>query len=107
MTISIGFSEDGPRPIETSFRNGLTPEQAERRWFANLLWKAFPEARSENHLAELVADVLTDDRRPVTPRAVRNWLREENTPHFRYVIRALALAGTESLFDMLDQRRGE
>ncbi len=98
----FGLCEDGPRPIEKSFRNGLTPEEAERRWFADLLWKAFPEARSENELAELVAEVLTTERRPIHPKTVRNWLRCDNSPHFRYVMRVLAMAGAESLFDIFD-----
>lgn len=99
---AFGFCEDGPKPIEKTFRNGMTAEEAERRWFAELLWKAFPEARSENQLAELVAEVLTTERRPINPRTVRNWLRCENAPHFRYVTRVLALAGAECLFDLFD-----
>jgi len=83
-------------------RGSLSPEEAERAWFAGLLWKAFPEARSENDLADMAAEVLTTDCRPVTSRAVRNWLRQENTPHFRYVLRVIALAGTESVFQILD-----
>lgn len=100
--LAIGFSENGPRPIEKSYRNGMTPEEAERRWFADLLWKAFPEARSENELSELVAEVLTTEKRPIHPKTVRNWLRCDNSPHFRYVMRVLALAGAESLFDFFD-----
>lgn len=98
----LGFSDDMPGPIEKSFRNGLAPEDAERRWFAGLLWKAFPDARSENDLTELVAEVLTTERRPIHPRTVRNWLRCENAPSFKYVMRVLALAGAESLFDIFD-----
>ena len=83
-------------------RSALTPEDAEREWFASLLWKAFPDAHSENELAELVADVLTTDRRPVTGRTVRNWLRCENSPHFRYILRVIALVGAECLFQIID-----
>ena len=85
-----------------SFRNALTGEEAERQWFAGLLWRAFPEATSENQLAELAAEVLTTDKRSVTARSVRNWLRCENTPHFRYVLRVIGMAGTESIFQILD-----
>lgn len=91
--------------MEKSFRKSrgaISPEEAERRWFAGLLWKAFPEARSENELAELVAEVLATERRPINPRTVRNWLRCENSPHFRYVMRVLAMAGAESLFQIID-----
>ncbi len=89
--------------MEKSFRKMKSPAglEAERRWFARLLWRAFPEARSENELAELVAEVLSLDGRRVTPRTVKNWLRCENAPHFRYVLRVLALAGAESLFDVV------
>lgn len=106
-----GSVDRGSRPIksmgvsEMSFRKfsaTLSPEDAERAWFAGLLWKAFPEAASENELAELAAEVLTKDGRRVEPRTVRNWLRQENTPHFRYVIRVLAIAGAESLFQIID-----
>lgn len=90
-------------PMEKLYRNGLTPEEAERRWFAGLLWKAFPEAHSEEELSGLVAEVLTTDRRPVHPKTVRNWLRCDNTPHFRYVMRVLAMAGAESLFQIIDR----
>ncbi len=83
----------------------LTGQEAERLWFAGLLWKAFPEARSENELAELVAEVLATERRPIHRRTVRNWLRGENTPHFRYVMRVLAMAGAESLFEIIDGER--
>lgn len=99
----FGFAEDDPRPIEKSFRKGRTAEDLERRWFADLLWKAFPEARSENELAHLVAEVLTTDRRPINPRTVRNWLRCDNSPHYRYVTRVIAMAGAECIFDLFDQ----
>ena len=84
---------------EKSFRFGgefeglLAPEAAERRWFAGLLWQACPGAPSERDLAEMVAARLAEAGRPVTPRAVRNWLREANTPHYRYVLAVIALAG--------------
>lgn len=84
-----------------SFRN-RAGEDAERAWFAGLLWRAFPEARSENDLAQLAADVLTSDSRPVTARTVRNWLRHENSPHFRYVLKVIALVGAEAVFQVID-----
>ncbi|SOH93352.1 hypothetical protein SAMN06273572_10228 [Monaibacterium marinum] len=77
-------------------------EGAERAAFARMLWSAFPEARSEHELCELAAMVLTDDARPVNPRTVRNWLQCENAPHFRYVVRVMALAGAEAVFALID-----
>lgn len=90
---------------EMSFRKsagGLTAQDAERAWFAGLLWRAFPEAVSENELADLAASVLTSDRRPVTARTVKNWLRQDNSPHFRYVLAVIALVGAEAVFQMID-----
>lgn len=84
------------------FAGAVTAEDAERAWFASLLWRAFPEATSENELAEAAAEVLTSDRRPVTPRTVRNWLRRENSPHFRYVLSVIAMVGAEAVFQMID-----
>lgn len=98
----------GATGLEMSFRKsagGVSPQDAERAWFARLLWRAFPEARSENELADLAAEVLTSGKRPVTARTVRNWLRCENTPHFRYVLQVVALAGAESVFEILDPER--
>ena len=101
---------DGTGGAEKSFRKSrrlragarvgvrLGDEAAERAWFARMLWRAFPEADSENALAHIAAGVLSREGRPVTPRAVRNWLRAENTPHFRYVLAVMALVGAEAVF---------
>lgn len=92
---------------EMSFRkSGASPEEQERAWFAGLLWRAFPEAGSENELAEAAAAVLSRDGRAVHPRTVRNWLRCENAPHFRYVLAVIALAGAEAVFAVLDPEAG-
>lgn len=87
---------------EMSFRKCMAPEDVERAWFAGLLWRAFPEAKSENDLADTAAEVLSRDGRSVTARTVRNWLRRENTPHFRYVLAVIAMAGAETVFAALD-----
>lgn len=84
-------------------RRGISSADAERAWFAGLLRRAFPDATSENELAELVAEVLTSDCRPVTSRTVRNWIRQENTPHFRYVLAVIGLAGSETFFQFIDR----
>lgn len=78
-----------------------THPEAERKFIADALWKAFPEARSEAELASLVAEVLTTEARPIHARTVRNWLRGENTPHWRYVVPILSMAGAEAVFDMI------
>lgn len=38
----------------------------------------------------------------MTPRTVRNWLRRENAPHFRYVLKVIALVGAEAVFQVID-----
>lgn len=72
-------------------RNALTHVEASRRWFAGLLWRAFP-APSEAELAARAAPVLG-----VSERQVRNWLRGEHDASLRYVTAVLALAGVECI----------
>lgn len=64
-------------------------ERASRRWFAGLLWRAFPAA-SENELAGRAAKVLN-----VSERQVRNWLRGENDASLKYVTAVALIAGVE------------
>lgn len=98
----IGFAEPDTRfRPEKSCRNGMTAEEAEREWVRRVLWKAFPKATSENDLADRVAKHLTSARRPIDARTVRFWLRGETTPHFRYLVPILALAGAEAVMDMV------
>lgn len=96
-----GFAEDTRRGSEKSCRNGMTQIEAEREWIVRMLWKAFPDAVSENDLAEMVAEHLATERRPICARTVRFWLRQETTPHFRYILRILALAGAEAAMDAI------
>lgn len=58
--------------------------------FTACLWRAFPGAWSENRLADDAARFLSKEGRRVDPKTVRNWLRGETTPHYRYVTRVLA-----------------
>ena len=69
---------------------------ASRRWFAALLWRAFP-SRSEHDLAEKAARALG-----VSPRQVRNWLRQDNDASLRYVTAVLLIAGAEVVFANLE-----
>lgn len=71
---------------------------AARRWFSNMLWRAFPSA-SENDLAHKAAEVLD-----VSPRQVKNWLREEHDASLRYVTAVLAIAGAEIIFGKIERR---
>jgi len=98
---SMGSSEMSFR----KFGGALSPQDAERAWFKGLLWKAFPDATSDNDLAEKAAETLTREGRPVEARTVKNWLGCNNTPHFRYVLIVIGLAGIESIFQIIDPER--
>ena len=60
-----------------------------RRWFAALLWRAFPGA-SEREVARIGAPVLD-----VSERQIINWLRCENDAALSYVTAVMVLAGVE------------
>lgn len=75
----------------------FSSEEREREWFRDLLWQAFPMCRSDHELCERASKVLSRKNRPVTPRAVKNWLNCNNTPHFRYVLTVYALAMAEKV----------
>lgn len=64
-------------------------ETASRRWFAALLWKAFPSP-SEHEIALKAARVLD-----VSPRQVQNWLRCNNDASLKYVTAVALIAGVE------------
>ena len=72
---------------------------ASRRWFRNMLFRAFPSP-SEHDLANKAARVLD-----VSPRQVKNWLREENDASLRYVTAVMMLAGAEAVFDRIGGRQ--
>jgi len=100
--MNTGALEMSFRKLSMAAAAATGAEDVEREWFASLLWRAFPEATSENELAQRAAEVLTSERRPVTRRTVRNWLRCENSPHFRYVLKVIGLVGAETIFQMID-----
>jgi hypothetical protein len=81
------------------FRGHLSPVEAERAWFAALLWRAFPSA-SENEVSERAAAVLG-----VSARQVRNWLRCEHDARWRDVVKVLVIAGGEVVLQKLEPRR--
>ncbi|MCV2448483.1 hypothetical protein [Paracoccus sp. DMF] len=73
-----------------------TNPRAARKWFKNMLWRAFPSP-SENDLSVKAARVLE-----VSPRQVKNWLREENDASLRYVAAVMAIAGAEIIFGKIE-----
>ncbi len=64
-------------------------ETASRRWFAALLWRAFPSP-SEHDLSLKAARALD-----VSPRQVKNWLRGNNDASLKYVTAVALIAGVE------------
>ncbi len=79
---------------------GFSPDaRSSGRWFANLLWRAFP-APSEHELAEKAARALD-----VSPRQVKNWLRCEHSPAWKYVSAVLLISGAEIVFGRIEGRR--
>lgn len=87
------------------FRNAPGPDD-DLKMFVEAMWKAFPQARSENELADMVSAHLTTERRQITARTVRNWLRKNNTPHFRYVSRVLNLIPNDTVVLSFIRGRG-
>lgn len=81
----FGLCEDATRLPAKSRTKPFPTESAERDWFASALWRAFPGCRSENDLAEVVANHLRSVGRRASPRTVRNWLQREHAPQFRHV----------------------
>ena len=88
-------SDDGASRVKNPSRN-LVDAAASRRWFADLLWRAFP-SRSEAELAETAAVVLE-----VSSKQVRNWLRCEHSAAWPYVARVMAIAGAEIVFRRIE-----
>ncbi len=84
------FAEDAAPFGAKSRPKGFPNEADERERFIRAMWRAFPDARSENDLAELVAIYLRSIGRRASPKTVRNWLAKDNAPHFRYVAPILA-----------------
>ena len=73
--------------------------------FVRAMWRAFPEATSENHLATLVTDFLNKERREVSIRTVRYWISHATSPHFRYVTRVLGALEDDDLTKIIRGRR--
>lgn len=73
--------------------------RASRRWFAGLLWRAFP-APSAAALAERAAGVLG-----VSERQVRNWLDERNDAGLSHITAVMLIAGCEVVFRQIEGRR--
>lgn len=80
--------------------NGGDQVKASRKWFASMLWRAFP-ARSEREVSLKAALVLD-----VTPRQVQNWLRCNNDAGLTHVLAVMAIAGAEVVLGKVEGDRG-
>lgn len=98
--ISCGsrFFQPGAFEMKNPARNN-EHARASRRWFSNMLWRAFPSA-SERELSHKAARALD-----VSPRQVVNWLREEHDASLRYVTAVLAIAGAEVVFKHIEGKK--
>ncbi|WP_443069334.1 hypothetical protein [Sulfitobacter sp. EhC04] len=97
--VSSSHVKHGDKALKNLARTGRDQAEASRKWFAALLWRAFP-THSEADLALRAARVLD-----VSPRQVTNWLRCNNDASLRYVMAVMAIAGAEVVFDKIEGRR--
>ena len=84
--------------MRKNLANSTDHASASRRWFRNMLYRAFPSP-SDCDLADKAARVLD-----VSPRQVRNWLNEDNDASLRYVTAVMAIAGAEIVFGHIGKR---
>ena len=61
------------------------------------LWAAFPEAASENELAEIAAPYFRNKRTgdPIEPRTIRYWLRGEAIPQGSHMFALIWMVGSD------------
>lgn len=90
----MSFQNNAPR-----VRRRMSAPEAEREWFAALLWRAFPSA-SATALSETAGPVLG-----VTPRQVRNWLACSHDARWRDVVKVLVIAGGEVVLSRMEARK--
>lgn len=67
----------------------------------NICWAAFPEARSQTQLSEMVAAYLKKVSEPVRARTVRRWFTGECEPRGKYVRKLQRLMATEKVMTKL------
>lgn len=97
--------EDGVNISELSSQKSPEPRpQLSRRHRAlsSALWRAFPEAQSENHLSKLASEALMKEGgEQVTDRGVQKWLSGETLPRARNMAGLALLIGAETAMDIL------
>lgn len=103
MTTRVLFQGSWPNPNsprrEKSCRKDLTEGEEASRRVAVALWKAFPEATSENNLAEIASEYFRkSDGSPVSPRTIKYWLRGDTHPSFLHTMALVRMVGASVIF---------
>lgn len=85
--------------MEKSFAFCALDETARRRWFADLIWRAFP-GDSARAKAQVAAPVLG-----LTPRQVENLLKGQHNAKLGTILKVLTVAGADAIFDIIEGGR--
>ena len=97
----------GVRISEASARaaggGDLAPADAQRAWFADMLWRAFP-AETMTGVSKIAAEELTAMGFPASERQVRTWLRCEESARFELAMAVLSRVGPEQVFTIVRGR---
>ncbi len=89
-----------PRPEHAFPKRPALDDRNER--LARCLWRAFPEARSENHLSELAEQaLLRESGQRMTARGIRKWLSGDTMPQARNIAALAVLIGAEAVMDAI------
>lgn len=89
----VNMSKNLSKNVRRGHFLGGRHKSMSRKWFAALLWRAFPAA-SNIEVARLGAPVLG-----VSERQITNWLNCENDAALSYVTAVMVLAGVECALD--------
>lgn len=90
---------------ELSFQKRPQPS-GRHKILVDALWRAFPEAQSENHLSKLAAEALFREGEEITDRGVRKWLSGETLPRAKNMAALALLIGAEKAMDILFGKGG-
>lgn len=84
-------------------RASLTDSEVQSRRVIEALWRAFPEATSDNDLADRASPYFRNKRgEPVEPRTIRYWLRGETLPGYLHTITLIGMVGV-GFFNLPDR----
>lgn len=84
--------------MEKSFAFSRIDQARQRRWFARMLWRAFPGA-SQRQVALRAAPVLG-----LSARQVENLLSGDHDPKLPQVLAVMAVLGAECINELIEGR---